>query len=56
MPIPGGGTCASDKLYSRAVQPVARGPHLARKAILCGLRGLFTQLISLCKGLPFSGK
>ena len=53
MPIPGGSTCASDKLYSRAVQLVARGPHLAREAILCGPRGLFARLISSWKGYHF---
>ena len=56
MPIPGGSTCTSDKLYSRALQPVARRPHLAREAILCGPRGLFARLIFSWKGLPFSGK
>ena len=56
MPIPCGSTCALDKLYSKAAQPVARGPHLAREAILCGPRGLFARLISSWKGLPFSGK
>ena len=56
MPIPGGSTCASDKLYSKAVQPVARRPHLAREAILCNPPGLFARLISSWKGLTFSGK
>ena len=56
MPITSGSTCASDKLYSRAAQPVARGPYLAREAILCGPQGLFVRLISSWKGLPFSGK
>ena len=28
-------------LYTRAAQPVARGPHLAREAVLCGPQGLF---------------
>ena len=56
MPIPSGTTCALDKLYSKAAQPVARGPHLAREAILCRPRGLFARLISSWKGLPFSGK
>ena len=49
MPIPSGTTCALDKLYSKAAQPAARGPHLARKAILCGQRGLFERLISSWK-------
>ena len=40
MLIPSGSTCASDKLYSRAAQPEALGPHLAREAFLCGPRGL----------------
>ena len=35
MPIPSDSTCALDKLYSKAAQPVARGPHLARETILC---------------------
>ena len=48
MPIPSS-TCALDKLYSKAVQPVARGPDLAREAILCGPRGLFARLISSWK-------
>ena len=56
MPIPSGSMCAVDRLYSKAAQPVARGPHLACEAILCGPRGLFARLISLWKGLPFSGK
>ena len=56
MPIPSGSTCASDKLYARAAQPVAYGPQLAREAILCGPRGLFTRLISSLKGLPFSSE
>ena len=56
MPIPSGSTCALDRLYSKAAQPVPRGPHLAREAIFCGPRGLFARLISLWKGLPFSGK
>ena len=34
MPIPSGTTCALDKLYFKAAQPVARGPHLAREAIV----------------------
>ena len=49
MPIPCG-TCALDKLYSKAAQPVARGPHLAREAFLYGQRGLFARLISSWKG------
>ena len=56
MPIPSGSTCALDKLYSKAVQPVARGPDLTHEAILCGPRGLFARLIFSWKGLPFSGK
>ena len=36
---------------SRAAQPVACGPHLAREAILCGPQGLFARLISSLKGL-----
>ena len=49
MPIPSGTTCALDKLYSKAAQPVARGPDLAREAILCGAGGLFVRLISSWK-------
>ena len=30
---------------------MARGPHLAREAVLCGPQGLFAQLISSWKGL-----
>ena len=56
MPIPSGSTCDLDKLYSKAAQLVARGPHLAREAILGGPQRLFAHLISLWKGLPFSGK
>ena len=36
---------------SRAAQPMARGQHLAREAVLCGPQGLFAQLISSWKGL-----
>ena len=53
MPIPSGSMCALDELYSKAAQPVARGPHLAGEAILCGPRGLFARLISSWKGFPF---
>ena len=53
MPIPSGSTSALDKLYSKAAQPVARRPHLAREAILCGQRGLFARLIPHGKAYHF---
>ena len=43
MPIPSGSTCASDKLYARAAQPVARGPHLDREAIFFVAREVFLR-------------
>ena len=44
MPIPSSSTCALDKLYSKAVQPVARGPDLTREAtVFCVAREVFLR-------------
>ena len=51
MPIPSGTTCALDKLYSKAAQLVARGPRLAREAILSGPERSFCVLDFLMERL-----
>ena len=38
---------------TRAAQPVACRPHLARRAVLCGPQGLFERLIFSWNGLAY---